>query len=149
MTDTTYRDAASAGPLPTPGGPLSYIHWGPGILGAIVAAAMSFVLMGFAAADDFAHPPHRATPRSGWRSCGLLDRHRGVGSFALGAILPDACGRPAAVPDDRVSRWRARAGRAIGVCSGPCFSRHRRAICGIHRLRAARYGRRPASSLEP
>src|SRR5436190_22424621 len=29
MTDTVYRDAADAGPVPTPGGPLSYIHWGP------------------------------------------------------------------------------------------------------------------------
>ena len=25
----TYRDPAAAGPVPTPGGPLSYIHWGP------------------------------------------------------------------------------------------------------------------------
>src|SRR5438309_12130545 len=50
MTDTPYRDAANAGPLPTPGGPLSYIHWGPAIAGAIVAAGMSFVLMEFASA---------------------------------------------------------------------------------------------------
>jgi hypothetical protein len=50
MTETAYRDAAGAGPLPTPGGPLSYIHWGPGIVGGIIAAAMSFVLMGFASA---------------------------------------------------------------------------------------------------
>ena len=51
MTDVqTFRDSAAPGPLPTPGGPLSYIHWGPGIAGAIVAAATSFVLMGFASA---------------------------------------------------------------------------------------------------
>jgi hypothetical protein len=50
MTDTPYRDAPTAGPVPIPGGPLSYIHWGPAIAGAIVAAAMSFVLMGFASA---------------------------------------------------------------------------------------------------
>jgi len=48
MADAPYRDTAAPGPVPMPGGPLSYIHWGPGIAGAIVAAAMSFVLMGFA-----------------------------------------------------------------------------------------------------
>jgi len=42
----TYRDPPAPGPILTPGGPLSYIHWGPGIAGAIVAAATSFVLMG-------------------------------------------------------------------------------------------------------
>jgi hypothetical protein len=38
------------GPVPTPGGPLSYIHWGPVIAGAVVAAALAFVLHAFAAA---------------------------------------------------------------------------------------------------
>src|ERR1700754_4625384 len=44
----TLRDPA--GPMPTPGGPLSYLHWGPGIAGAFVGVATSFVLMGFASA---------------------------------------------------------------------------------------------------
>src|SRR5436305_2785703 len=50
MTDTARRDAVTAGPLASPGGPLSYIHWGPAVAGAIVAAGMSFVLMEFASA---------------------------------------------------------------------------------------------------
>jgi hypothetical protein len=37
------------GPVPTPGGPLSYIHWGPVIAGAVAAAAIAFVLHAFAA----------------------------------------------------------------------------------------------------
>jgi hypothetical protein len=50
----TYDPRASAPPVdgavPTPGGPLSYIHWGPVIAGAITAAAAAFVLHSFAAA---------------------------------------------------------------------------------------------------
>jgi hypothetical protein len=42
--------AANDGPVATPGGPLSYIHWGPVIAGAIVAAGIAFVLHAFAAA---------------------------------------------------------------------------------------------------
>src|SRR6185295_14232722 len=41
MSDVrTYPDPAAAGPVPTPGGPLSYIHWGPVIAGAVLAAAV-------------------------------------------------------------------------------------------------------------
>src|SRR3954465_11513549 len=47
---STVDTAAAAGPIPTPGGPLSYIHWGPVIAGAVVAAAVWSVLMAFASA---------------------------------------------------------------------------------------------------
>ena len=40
----------AAGPIATPGGPLSYIHWGPVIAGAVVAAAVWSVLMASASA---------------------------------------------------------------------------------------------------
>jgi hypothetical protein len=47
--------AASAdGPVAAPGGPLSYIHWGPVIAGAVVAAATAFVLHTFAGAIGLA-----------------------------------------------------------------------------------------------
>src|SRR2546421_3616901 len=46
----SYPDPDAAGPIPTPGGPLSYIHWGPVIAGAVLAAAVWSVLMGFASA---------------------------------------------------------------------------------------------------
>lgn len=49
MTSLDTTDPA-AGPIPTPGGPLSYIHWGPVIAGALVAAAVWSVLMAFASA---------------------------------------------------------------------------------------------------
>jgi hypothetical protein len=44
----------SDGPIPTPGGPLSYIHWGPVIAGAVAAAAIAFVLHAFAGAIGLA-----------------------------------------------------------------------------------------------
>jgi hypothetical protein len=46
--------ALADGPVPTPGGPLSYIHWGPVIAGAIAAAAIAFVLHAFAGAIGLA-----------------------------------------------------------------------------------------------
>lgn len=49
MSDVQTYPAAT-GPVPTPGGPLSYIHWGPVIAGAVVAAATWSVLMAFASA---------------------------------------------------------------------------------------------------
>lgn len=49
MTDVQGYPAAT-GPVPTPGGPLSYVHWGPVIAGAVVAAATWSVLMAFASA---------------------------------------------------------------------------------------------------
>lgn len=92
MTDVqTFRDPAAPGPIPTPGGPLSYIHWGPGIAGAIVAAATSFVLMGFASAVGLMV----ASPSPTWRDTsvwlailsGLWIVLVAVGSFALGGYL--------------------------------------------------------------
>ena len=54
---------AGAGPVATPGGPLSYIHWGPVIAGAVVAAAVWSVLMAFAAAVGMMI----ASPSPTWR----------------------------------------------------------------------------------
>jgi hypothetical protein len=80
-----------AGPVPTPGGPLSYIHWGPGIAGAIVAAATSFVLMSFASAVGLMV----ASPSPTWRDIsvwlailsGFWTVVVAVGSFALGGYI--------------------------------------------------------------
>ncbi len=82
---------ADDGPIPTPGGPLSYIHWGPIIAGAIAAAAVSFVLNGFAASVGLAV----ASPSPTWRdtSAGLTVLSgvwilvTTVGAFALGGYL--------------------------------------------------------------
>lgn len=87
----TYREPAAAGPIAAPGGPLSYIHWGPGIAGAIVAAATSFVLMGFASAVGLMV----ASPSPTWRDAsvwlailsGFWIIVVAVGSFALGGYL--------------------------------------------------------------
>jgi len=84
-------DPAVPGPIPTPGGPLSYIHWGPGIAGAIVAAATSFVLMSFASAVGLMV----ASPSPTWRDAsvwlavlsGVWILVVAVGSFALGGYL--------------------------------------------------------------
>jgi len=92
MTDVrTFQDPAAPGPVPVPGGPLSYIHWGPGIAGAIVAAATSFVLMGFASAVGLMV----ASPSPTWRDTsvwlailsGFWIIVVAVGSFALGGYL--------------------------------------------------------------
>lgn len=82
---------AAAGPIPTPGGPLSYIHWGPVFAGAVVAAAVSFVLMTFASAVGLMI----ASPSPTWRDTSVwLAILSGfwiivvtVGSFALGGYL--------------------------------------------------------------
>lgn len=94
MTNTLGAPAASAaaaGPIPTPGGPLSYIHWGPCLAGAIAAAATSFVLNGFAASIGLAI----ASPSPTWRDTSIgLTILSGVwilavtiGAFALGGYL--------------------------------------------------------------
>jgi hypothetical protein len=74
-----------------PGGPLSYIHWGPGIAGAIVAAATSFVLMGFASAVGLmvASPSPTWRDSSAWLAVlsGFWIIVVAVGSFALGGYL--------------------------------------------------------------
>jgi len=92
MTDVqTFKESAAPGPLPMPGGPLSYINWGPGIAGAIVAAATSFVLMGFASAVGLMV----VSPSPTWRDTsvwlailsGFYIVVVAVGSFALGGYL--------------------------------------------------------------
>jgi len=87
----TVEVGPGAGPVPTPGGPLSYIHWGPGIAGAIVAAATSFVLMSFASAVGLMV----ASPSPTWRDAsvwlailsGFWIIVVAVGSFALGGYI--------------------------------------------------------------
>ncbi|MGB9369684.1 MAG: hypothetical protein WCE79_27125 [Xanthobacteraceae bacterium] len=87
----TVKGEPAAGPVPTPGGPLSYIHWGPGIAGAIVAAATSFVMMSFASAVGLMV----ASPSPTWRDAsvwlailsGFWIIVVAVGSFALGGYI--------------------------------------------------------------
>lgn len=92
MSDVqSFRDPAASGPVPTPGGPLSYIHWGPAIAGAVIAAATSFVLMGFASAVGLMV----ASPSPTWRDAsvwlailsGFWIVLVAVGSFALGGYV--------------------------------------------------------------
>ena len=87
----TFPESAPSGPIPTPGGPLSYIHWGPAFAGAVVAAAVSFVLMTFASAVGLMV----VSPSPTWRDTSVwLAVLSGfwiivvtVGSFALGGYL--------------------------------------------------------------
>jgi hypothetical protein len=87
----SFPDAAAAGPVPTPGGPLSYVHWGPALAGAVVAAATSFVLMGFASAVGLMV----VSPSPSWRDTsvwlailsGFWIIVVATGSFALGGYL--------------------------------------------------------------
>jgi len=79
------------GPVPTPGGPLSYIHWGPVVAGALAAAAVAFVLMTFASVVGLAV----ASPSPTWRDAsaalallsGVWILVVAIGSFALGGYL--------------------------------------------------------------
>src|SRR3954454_13706929 len=83
--------APADGPIPTPGGPLSYIHWGPVIAGAVVAAAVWSVLMAFASAIGLMI----VSPSPTWRDTSVwLAILSGfwiivvtVGSYALGGYL--------------------------------------------------------------
>jgi hypothetical protein len=87
----TSPDPAASGPVPTPGGPLSYIHWGPVFAGAVVAAAVWSVLMAFASAVGLMI----VSPSPTWRDTSLwLAILSGfwiiivtVGSYALGGYL--------------------------------------------------------------
>jgi hypothetical protein len=93
MSDVRTAGPASSadGPVPTPGGPLSYIHWGPAIAGAVVAAAVFFTFMTFASALGLAV----ASPSPTWRDASIaLALLSGVwillvalGSFGLGGYL--------------------------------------------------------------
>jgi hypothetical protein len=91
MADVTYREPAGAGPVATPGGPLSYIHWGPVFAGAVVAAAVWSVLMAFASAVGLMI----VSPSPTWRDTSVwLALLSGfwiivvtVGSYMLGGYL--------------------------------------------------------------
>jgi hypothetical protein len=97
MTETTLfvAEAEAAriadGPLVKAGGPLSYVHWGPAIAGAVVAAAAFFVLMSFGTAIGLAVASASPT----WRdtSVGLVVLSAAwvvftaIGSFALGGYI--------------------------------------------------------------
>src|SRR2546421_5288899 len=87
----SYPDPDASGPIPTPGGPLSYIHWGPVIAGAVLAAAVWSVLMAFASAIGLMI----VSPSPTWRDTSVwLVILSGfwiivvtVGSYALGGYL--------------------------------------------------------------
>ena len=92
MSDVqTFPASSAGGPIPTPGGPWAYVHWGPVIAGAMVAAAISFVLMTFASAVGLMI----VSPSPTWRDTSVwLAILSGfwiivvtVGSFALGGYL--------------------------------------------------------------
>src|SRR5262249_13101895 len=97
---------APPGPVPTPGGPLSYIHWGPAIAGAVLAAAAWLVLMAFASAVGFA----TVSPSPTWRdtswSLGLLTGLwlllASLGSFALGGYIAGRVRSSWATTEDEV-----------------------------------------------
>ena len=101
----TYPDPA-AGPVPTPGGPLSYIHWGPALTGAAVAAAASFVLMTFASAIGLMV----VSPSPTWRDTsvwlavlsGLWIIVVATGSFSLGGYLAGRVRSTWKAPEDEV-----------------------------------------------
>ena len=102
----TYPDPAAAGPVPTPGGPLSHIHWGPALAGAVVAAAMSFVLMTFASAIGLMV----VSPSPTWRDTsvwlailsGFWIIVVATGSFALGGYLAGRVRSTWKAPEDEV-----------------------------------------------
>jgi hypothetical protein len=93
MASTIEVEVAQApdGPVATPGGPLSYLHWGPIIAGATAAAASSFVLMSFATAVGLA----LLSPSPTWRDAsvaltaltGLWLVLVALGSFGLGGYI--------------------------------------------------------------
>jgi hypothetical protein len=103
---TTPAAAPAEGPIPTPGGPLSYIHWGPVVAGAIAAAAVWFVLMTFAAAVGLA----TLSPSPTWRDTSIaLALLSGawlllvaVGSFGLGGYLAGRVRSSWATSEDEV-----------------------------------------------
>jgi hypothetical protein len=102
----TLPDSAALGPVPMPGGPLSYIHWGPALAGAAVAAAISFVLMTFASAVGLMV----ASPSPTWRDTSVwLALLSGLwiivvvtGSFALGGYLAGRVRSTWKAPEDEV-----------------------------------------------
>jgi hypothetical protein len=93
MASTIEVEVAQApnGPVATPGGPLSYLHWGPIIAGATAAAASSFVLMSFATAVGLAllspSPTWRDTSVALTALTGLWLLLVALGSFGLGGYI--------------------------------------------------------------
>ena len=80
MTAIERTSPGSEGPVPTPGGPLSYVHWGPVIAGAVLAASIALVLHAFAAAIGLAvsstAPTWRDASFALWFLSGLVSRAR-------------------------------------------------------------------------
>lgn len=96
MTETVIRGGPAPvvpadGPLAAPGGPLSYIHWGPVFAGGVAAAAVSTVLMAFGSSVGLAI----ASPSPTWRDAsvmlailsGVWVLVIAVGSSALGGYI--------------------------------------------------------------
>jgi hypothetical protein len=121
----TIPDPVEPGPLPTPGGPLSYIHWGPALAGAVVAAVASFVLMGFASAIGLMV----ASPSPTWRDTsvwlailsGFWIIVVATGSFGLGGYLAGRVRSTWKAPEDEVEFRDGAHGRlewAVGVVLG-------------------------------
>ena len=110
MTDLATPRPVSAdappGPVPTPGGPLSYIHWGPVIAGAVVTAAAWLVLMAFASAIGLATVSTSPTWRDTSWALGLLTGLwlilSALGSFALGGYIAGRVRSSWATTDDEV-----------------------------------------------
>jgi hypothetical protein len=79
------------GPAPAPGGPLSYLHWGPIVAGATAATASSFVLMSFAVALGLSllspSPTWRDTSIALTALTGLWLLLVALGSFGLGGYV--------------------------------------------------------------
>ncbi len=83
--------AAAPRAAPVVGDPTSYVHWGPIVAGAILAAGVSFVLITFGAAIGLS----MTSPSATWRdTSALLTLLSGlwvlvvaIGSFALGAYV--------------------------------------------------------------
>jgi hypothetical protein len=98
--------APAEGPIPTPGGPLSYIHWGPVVAGSIAAAAVWFVLMAFATSVGLA----TMSPSPTWRDAsialallsGLWLLLTALGSFGLGGYLAGRVRSSWATSEDEV-----------------------------------------------
>lgn len=97
---------APPGAVPTPGGPLSYVHWGPVIAGAVVAAATWLVLMAFASAIGLATVSPSPTWRDASWALGLLTGLwlilSALGSFALGGYIAGRVRSSWATTEDEV-----------------------------------------------
>jgi hypothetical protein len=91
VDETTVAIVPSDGPLPTPGGPLSYIHWGPVIAGALIAAAVASILHAFATAIGLGvsstAPTWRDASLALWLLAGLYLIFVALLSYGCGAYL--------------------------------------------------------------